>query len=402
MAVYLPKSRSQYGELCSVPGATDGVGRARRFRRRGLTASACAWLLAAPRWQCILATAFHFFVDSPLSSPSWTLDCHPTVALPCYLITGSVILESGSALSLINKGCFQPWRHCSDHLYLESRNRIRHLVMGFIRRRPMRLVAASKLSWMPFRSLVLAASLRPWLLVLLIVHLGGSTMALRSMTKQVNVFGGEWGPTSKGFKTATFALGSFWTAEAVFGCFPGVIRTRVGYAGGNKVNPDYNHIVDHAEAVEIDYDPSVISYEELLDIFWKNHNPTQSFGQGPDVGRQYRSIILTRDAEEEQLAKETKKSEQTKYVARDIKTEIRRFDVFYPAEPVHQKFELKQRPQLMQLVSDLSEAELMQSTKAAQLNAYAAGLCPHRIMKEIDSKVLPLLALLRGIGASVV
>lgn len=75
-------------------------------------------------------------------------------------------------------------------------------------------------------------------------------------------------------RIAAFALGSFWRGEAVFGCLPGVVRTRAGYAGGSKQNPDYHSVGDHAETVEIEYDPTVISFERLMEIFWSNHDPS--------------------------------------------------------------------------------------------------------------------------------
>ncbi|CAJ2635743.1 unnamed protein product [Trifolium pratense] len=90
------------------------------------------------------------------------------------------------------------------------------------------------------------------------------------------------------FQTAVFALGSFWRSEAVFGCLPGVVRTTVGYSGGSKPNPEYRSFGDHAESVQVEYDPRLIGFRELLDIFWSSHDPRQVYGQGPDVGNQYR------------------------------------------------------------------------------------------------------------------
>lgn len=192
-------------------------------------------------------------------------------------------------------------------------------------------------------------------------------------------------------KTAVFALGCFWRGEAVFGCLPGVMRTRVGYAGGSKQSPDYHSIGDHAESVEVEYDPTVIQYEQLLEVFWANHDPSQVFGQGPDVGNQYRSVIFTSGGEEEaKLAMASRQREQLK-VSDKVMTEILPLQAFYPAEPEHQKFELRRRPQLLQLLGDMVDEELMFSTMAAKLNGYAAGLCPSRTKTLLDTKVNPLL-----------
>ncbi|KAL2630444.1 hypothetical protein R1flu_015130 [Riccia fluitans] len=205
-------------------------------------------------------------------------------------------------------------------------------------------------------------------------------------------------------KVATFALGSFWRGEAVFGCLPGVVRTRVGYSGGSKINPDYHSISDHAESVEIEYDPSVIRYEQLLDVFWANHDPTQTFGQGPDVGEQYRSIIFTQGDEEFRLAALSKQREQTRLADQMVLTSIRALAVFYPAEAEHQKFVLRRKPLLLQLLGELSDFELMNSTTASKMNSYVAGMCPQSVAKQIEAKIRPLLnstpKLLRLFGES--
>ncbi|KAK1359850.1 Peptide-methionine (S)-S-oxide reductase [Heracleum sosnowskyi] len=194
-------------------------------------------------------------------------------------------------------------------------------------------------------------------------------------------------PTNQVLKTATFCLGSFWRSESVFGCVDGVVRTSVGYAGGSKVNPEYRSLGDHAECVQIEYDPTVINFRQLLEVFWSNHDSRQVFGQGPDVGNQYRSIIFTNGTEESRLAALSKEREQTRLKSSIVTTQIQRLGLFYPAESDHQKFELKRIHFLLQLIGNLPEEELQRSRLAAKLNGYAAELCPWRTQKRLDAKI---------------
>ncbi|CAA0819329.1 Peptide methionine sulfoxide reductase A5 [Striga hermonthica] len=188
-------------------------------------------------------------------------------------------------------------------------------------------------------------------------------------------------------RTAVFALGSFWRSEAAFGCLDGVIRTSAGYAGGSRPSPEYRSLGDHAECVQIEYDPRIISYKQLLDVFWTSHDSRQVFGQGPDVGNQYRSIIFTNGTEESRFAAISKEREQTRSRNSVITTQIQQLETFYPAESEHQKFELKQNPFLLQLIGNLPEEELQRSTLATKLNGYAAELCPPRMQRQIDAKI---------------
>ncbi|KAK4843504.1 hypothetical protein QYF36_008939 [Acer negundo] len=192
-------------------------------------------------------------------------------------------------------------------------------------------------------------------------------------------------------KTAVFALGSFWRSEAVFGCFNGVVRTTAGYAGGSKTNPEFRSLGDHAESVQVEYDPRMISFRQLLEVFWSSHDCRQVFGQGPDVGNQYRSIIFTNGTDESRLASASKEKEQMKSKSSIVVTQIQQLGTFYPAEPEHQKFELKRNPFLLQLMGNLPEEELQKSTMGAKLNSYAAELCPPMIQKQTDARIKDIL-----------
>jgi peptide-methionine (S)-S-oxide reductase len=142
---------------------------------------------------------------------------------------------------------------------------------------------------------------------------------------------------------ATFAAGCFWGVEAAFRQVKGVSSTRVGYTGGTFESPTYRDVCSgatgHAEAVEVEYDPAKVSYEDLLAVFWENHNPTTLNRQGPDVGTQYRSAIFFHDAEQESAARASKESLQKsgKY-SREVVTEITPASEFYEAEDYHQQY----------------------------------------------------------------
>lgn len=140
---------------------------------------------------------------------------------------------------------------------------------------------------------------------------------------------------------ATFAAGCFWGVEATFRQTPGVTGTAVGYEGGTKPEPTYKEVctgrTGHAEAVQVDYDPARVSYDQLLDIFWANHNPTTLNRQGPDVGTQYRSGIFYHDAEQQKLAVASKAKWQAKF-SQPIVTEIVPATDFWMAEDYHQQY----------------------------------------------------------------
>jgi peptide-methionine (S)-S-oxide reductase len=142
---------------------------------------------------------------------------------------------------------------------------------------------------------------------------------------------------------ATFAAGCFWGVEDACRHVDGVVDTRVGYAGGDTENPTYEAVcrndTGHAEAVEITYDPEIISYEELLEILWGIHDPTQVNRQGPDVGAQYRSVVFVHDAEQEAAARRSiEMLDSSGRFERPIATEIVPASEFYRAEDYHQQY----------------------------------------------------------------
>lgn len=142
---------------------------------------------------------------------------------------------------------------------------------------------------------------------------------------------------------ATFAAGCFWGVEATFRKIPGVKETAVGYIGGQTDNPTYKEVctdrTGHAEAVQVEFDPAVVHYEQLLDVFWDCHDPTTLNRQGPDIGTQYRSAIFTHSPEQEAMATASKeKLESQKRFRRPITTEITPARTFYRAEEYHQQY----------------------------------------------------------------
>ena len=144
---------------------------------------------------------------------------------------------------------------------------------------------------------------------------------------------------------ATFAAGCFWGVEELFRHTKGVKSTQVGYTGGSANNPTYEQVCSgrtgHAEAIEIEYDPSEISYEDLLMIFWNNHNPTTLNQQGPDIGEQYRSAVFFHNSEQEAIAKNVKDKLQDaaqKQFGKKIVTEIVPATTFFRAEDYHQRY----------------------------------------------------------------
>lgn len=153
------------------------------------------------------------------------------------------------------------------------------------------------------------------------------------------------GPFPEGTQVAVFGMGCFWGAERLFWTLPGVLTTSVGYAGGYTPNPSYEEVCSgrtgHAEVVQVRYDPTKIAYEDLLKVFWENHDPTQGMRQGNDVGTQYRSAIYT-TTEEQLTAAQASRDAFAPVVARagkgEITTEIGPLGDYYFAEDYHQQY----------------------------------------------------------------
>jgi peptide-methionine (S)-S-oxide reductase len=152
-------------------------------------------------------------------------------------------------------------------------------------------------------------------------------------------------PFPAGLEQAVFALGCFWGAERVFWRAPGVYTTAAGYAGGYTPNPTYEEVctgrTGHAEAVLVVFDPQQTSYEELLRLFWENHDPTQGMRQGNDAGTQYRSAVYFTSEAQRRAAEESRATYQAQLAAAgygEITTEIAEAGAFYYAEPYHQQY----------------------------------------------------------------
>jgi methionine-S-sulfoxide reductase len=142
-------------------------------------------------------------------------------------------------------------------------------------------------------------------------------------------------------KKATFGAGCFWGVEAAFRRTQGVTGTKVGYAGGKVDNPTYEQVCSdttgHAEVVEVTYDPEQVPYEQLLTIFWLEHDPTQLNRQGPDVGSQYRSVIFVHDEEQRAAAEASREAVQARFT-RPVVTTIEDAPPFWEAEDYHQQY----------------------------------------------------------------
>ena len=145
------------------------------------------------------------------------------------------------------------------------------------------------------------------------------------------------------YETATFANGCFWCSEAVFKRLKGIKSVLPGYSGGQVKNPSYEQVCSgrtgHAESIQIEFDPKVISFEKILDIFWRTHDPTTLNRQGNDVGTQYRSAIFYHDLKQKEIAEESRRELENEGVYKNpIVTEITPFNSFYVAEDYHKNY----------------------------------------------------------------
>jgi peptide-methionine (S)-S-oxide reductase len=145
------------------------------------------------------------------------------------------------------------------------------------------------------------------------------------------------------YDTATFANGCFWCSEAVFKRLKGIKSVLPGYSGGHVNNPSYEQVCSgrtgHAESIQIEFDPKVISFEKILDIFWLTHDPTTLNRQGNDVGTQYRSAIFYHDLKQKEIAEKSKRTHESEGIYKDpIVTEITPFSGFYVSEDYHKNY----------------------------------------------------------------
>ncbi len=166
-------------------------------------------------------------------------------------------------------------------------------------------------------------------------------------------------------ETALFGMGCYWGPDSRFGSLPGVVRTRVGFAGGTTEQPVYRNMGDHTETVEITFQPEIISYEDLLTVFWENHYPNRDEYKG----RQYISLIRYFSEEQREIAARVKQRMEQR-LGELIETEIAPFDTFTEAEEGHQKYYLKRYPKALEQLSTLYPEQrlLTRSTFAARLN----------------------------------
>ncbi|WP_222914913.1 peptide-methionine (S)-S-oxide reductase [Natrinema sp. SYSU A 869] len=169
-------------------------------------------------------------------------------------------------------------------------------------------------------------------------------------------------------ETATFGLGCFWGPDAIFGALDGVVRTRVGYAGGTKPDPSYEVLGDHTEVIQFEYDPEQLSFDELLERAFTEHNPYQQSGK-----RQYQNILFTETAEQyEQLLSYLDENE---FSRETINTRLEELDQFHVAEDYHQKFNLRGKRWITDVFAeaDYDDGAIRESPAAAKLNAHVAG-----------------------------
>ncbi|WP_046178404.1 peptide-methionine (S)-S-oxide reductase MsrA [Domibacillus tundrae] len=186
--------------------------------------------------------------------------------------------------------------------------------------------------------------------------------------KTIADFEAEWQARIPNIQTATLGMGCFWSPDARFGAMPGVIRTRVGFAGGTTHEPVYRQMGDHTETVQIDFDPSLLSFEDIIRTFWAHHTSTHRVTYRE---RQYMSILFYHDQQQKQTIDKVKKELELER-KETIETEIQPFTAFILAEDRHQKYHLKRFKQAAGMLetSFPSEASFMNSTLIARLNGF--------------------------------
>ena len=180
------------------------------------------------------------------------------------------------------------------------------------------------------------------------MRLGGKTIVCGAVLVSFLSSGAAWGESKMGTEKATFAAGCFWGVEKVFGAVPGVVSTQVGYTGGTVPNPSYEEVctgrTGHAEAIELTYDPARVSYDDLLEFFFRHHDPTTLNRQGNDVGTQYRSAIFYHTQEQKAAAQNAIDAlQKAKILKGPVSTTVEPAGGFYRAEEYHQKY-LKKNP----------------------------------------------------------
>ncbi|WP_235338434.1 peptide-methionine (S)-S-oxide reductase MsrA [Paenibacillus wulumuqiensis] len=216
-------------------------------------------------------------------------------------------------------------------------------------------------------------------------------------------------PNAVETETLTLGMGCFWGPEALFGYLAGVLHTRTGYAGGTTQSPVYRQLGDHSETIEIVFDPSIITLEQLLELFWNHHNPAVI---NDYKGRQYRSLLFYRNEQQRHMMEQMQQpaapphafsinngngantsgsSDTSSPIAPDVPekkrlTEIQPYDAWYPAEERHQKYYLQRQHELMDQLGELypDREELFRSTLAARLNGYSRG---HVTLAEIRQEL---------------
>ncbi|WP_435333407.1 peptide-methionine (S)-S-oxide reductase MsrA [Haloarchaeobius sp. TZWWS8] len=188
-------------------------------------------------------------------------------------------------------------------------------------------------------------------------------------------------------ETATFGLGCFWGPDARFGVLPGVVRTRVGYAGGSTPSPTYRDLGDHTEVVQVDFDPDVLSYRDLLDQFWRSHD-----ARARSPVRQYQNLVLWHDERQRTAVEESRAARETRRGHVSTRTEPLSSPGFTLAEDYHQKYHLRGSGEVFDAVCAVYDEPdaVRESTVAARLNGFVAGYgTPGLFDAEADSYGLP-------------